>query len=89
MRRSTWARVSDHVVVGIFVRQLLFVCPLLCFLLLLLSVSLLTPEEGNFLSKALVYYCFLVFRRISEYISLELFYVVYLTSCVCSAVHDK
>ena len=27
-----------------------------------------------FLSKALVYYCFLVFRRIGEYISLDLFY---------------
>ena len=53
IRRSTWARVSDHVVLGIRVRQLLFVCPLLCFLLLLLSVPLLTPEEGNFCRKRL------------------------------------
>ena len=36
-------------------------------------VCLLAPEEDS-LSKALVYYCFLVFRRISEYISLDLFY---------------
>ena len=28
------------------------------------------------LSKALVHYCFLVFRRIGEYISLDLFYNV-------------
>ena len=56
--------------------QLFLVCFLLCFLLLLLvlSVYLLTPEEDNFLSKALVFPCFLVFRRIGEYISLDLFY---------------
>ena len=50
-----------------------FVCPLHCFLLLLLSVSILTPEEDNFLSKAFAYYCLLVFHRIGEYISLDLF----------------
>ena len=38
-------------------------------------VYLLSPEEDNFLSKALMYFCFLVFRRIGEYISLDLFYI--------------
>ena len=33
-----------------------------------------------FLSKGLVFPCFLVFRRLGEYISLELFYFVSLTS---------
>ena len=70
----------------IFVHKLL-VCPLLCFLLLL-SVALLIPEEDNFLSKALVYCCFLVFRRIGEYISLEMFYFVSLTS-ICSLIPPK
>ena len=63
----------------------LLVCPLLFFLLLLFSVSLLRPEEDNFLSKVLVCYCFLVFRRIGEYVSLDLFYFVNLTSS-CSLI---
>ena len=42
---------------------------------LLLSVCLLAPEDEN-LPKALVHYCFLVFRRIGEYISLGLVYVL-------------
>ena len=46
----------------------LLICRLFCFLLLLLSVYFLAPDEDNFLSKALV------FRRIGEYISLDLFY---------------
>ena len=37
-------------------------------------------ERRQFLSKARVYYCFLVFRRIGEYISLNLFYCVNHTS---------
>ena len=37
-------------------------------------------RRRHFLSKALVYYCFLVFRRIGEYISLDLFCFVSLTS---------
>ena len=45
-------------------------------LLLLLSIYLLAPEVDDFLSKALVFRCFLVFRRIGEYISLDLFYYV-------------
>ena len=54
--------------------QLRPLCPLRCFLLLLLSIYLLAPERIKiFLSKPLVYYCFLVFRRIGEY-SLDLFY---------------
>ena len=53
----------------------LLICRLFCFLLLLLlSVYFLAPDEDNFLSKALVFPCFLVFRRIGEYISLDLFY---------------
>ena len=48
-----------------FLHQLLLVCLLLCFLLLLLlSVYFLAPNEDNFLSKALVFYCFLVLRRV-------------------------
>ena len=39
------------------------------------------------LSKALVHYCFLVFRRIGEYISLDLFYFVSLTNS-CSLIHQ-
>ena len=57
-----------------FLHHPLLVCSLLCFLLLLLSVYLLAPRRRQFLSKALVRYCFLVFRRIGEYISLDLFY---------------
>ena len=62
------------------VHQLLLACPLLCFLLLLLSIYLLAPEEDISLSKAIVYYCFLVFRSIGEYIFLDLFYFVNLAS---------
>ena len=43
----------------------------LCFLLLL---SIFLTRRRQFLSKALVYYCFLVFRHTGEYISLDLFY---------------
>ena len=38
-----------------------------------LSTNKQKSSSGVFLSKALVYYCFLVFRRIGECISLELF----------------
>ena len=44
-----------------------------------------TPEEDNFLSKTLVFHCFLVFCRIGEYISLDLFYFVNLTGS-CSLI---
>ena len=57
--------------------QLLLVCLLLCFLLLLLlSIHLLAPDEDNFLLKALVFHCFLVFCCIGEYISLDLFHYI-------------
>ena len=49
-------------------------------------ICLTTPEEDLllfFLSKALVYYCFLVFRRTGLHISPELFYFVSLTG-TCS-----
>ena len=36
-------------------------------------ICLLALEEDNFLLKVLVFPCFLVFRRIGEYISLDLF----------------
>ena len=36
-------------------------------------IYLLTTEADNFLSKALVFHFFLVFPRISEYTSLDLF----------------
>ena len=52
---------------------------------LLLSIFL-APDKDNFLSKALVLHCFLVFRRIGEYISLVLFYN--LTSS-CSLIFQK
>ena len=54
------------------------------FLLLLLSIHLLAPEDDN-LPKALAQYCFLVFRRIGEYIFLDLFCFVNLTS-TCSLI---
>ena len=41
-------------------------------------VYLLASEEKKKLSKALVYYCFLVFRRIGEYISLHLCYTLFI-----------
>ena len=52
--------------------QLLLIYPLLYFLLFLLSVSLLSPEEDES-SKAFVCYCFLVFHLIGKYIFLDLF----------------
>ena len=58
--------------------QLLLVCLLLSFLLLLLlSIYLLASEKDNFSVESA---CFLVFCRIAEYISLDLFYFVNLTS---------
>ena len=63
--------------------MLLLVCPLLCSLLLLLSVFL--HPKKSILVKTLVHYCFLVFRLIGEYISLDLFYFVNLTSS-CSLI---
>ena len=51
--------------------------PSFCLLLLLLlSLYFLAPDDDNFLSKALVFPCFLVFCRIDEYISLDLFSVL-------------
>ena len=62
--------------------------PLLYFLLLLLlSINLLAPEDDS-LSKAPVYYCFLLFHRIGEFISLDVFYFVNLTSS-CSLIPQK
>ena len=47
-----------------------------------LSIYLLTPDKDNFLSKVFAFHSlFLVFRRIGECISLDLFYFVSLTSC--------
>ena len=43
-------------------------------------LSSCTRRRQVFFSKALVYYCFLVFRRFGEYISIDLFYFVNLTS---------
>ena len=58
-----------------FLHQPLLICLFLCFgLLLLLCIYLLAYDEDNFQSKALEFPCFLVFRRTSEYISLDLFY---------------
>ena len=37
-------------------------------------------RRRQLLSKVLVYYCFLVFRRVGDYISPDLFYFVNLTS---------
>ena len=47
--------------------------------------SQVTPKQDVFLSKALVYYCVLVFRRIHVYISVDLFYFVSFTSS-CSLI---
>ena len=60
-----------------FLHQLLLVYLLLYFLPLLLSVSLLLSPEEDKMSKALVHYCFPVFRRIGEYILLDLFYILH------------
>ena len=65
-----------------FLHQLLLVCPLLCFLLLPLSIYLLAPEEDNFCRKRLctvVSLCFGI-RCFGGYIFLDLFYFVNLTS---------
>ena len=66
--------------------QLLLVYPLLHFLLLLLSVSLLSPEEDK-LSKALVCYCFPVFHHVGEYVFLDLFHLVS-SVCRCQVPHQ-
>ena len=58
---------------GLVILHQLLVCPLL-LLPSSFVVCLLTPEEDKILSKALVRCCFLVFRCIGEYISLDLFY---------------
>ena len=51
---------------------------------------LLAPDKDNFLSKALVFHCFLVFRRIGEYISLDLFRFVNITSsCLLIPLFDQ
>ena len=47
---------------------------LLCFLLLLMSVFL--HLKKTIFVETLMYYCFLVFCRIGEYISLDLLYFV-------------
>ena len=59
-------------------------CLLLCFLLFVVYLSSCTRRR-HILSKALVSYCFLVFRRTGEYISLDLFYFVKLSSS-CSLI---
>ena len=54
------------------------------------SIYRLSPEEDNFLLKALVFHCFFVFCRIGEYnISLDLFYFVNLTSSCSFIPHDS
>ena len=66
----------------------LLVCLLLFFLLLLLfSIPILTPEEDQG-SKALVFFILCVCRRVGEYVSLELFCFVSLTSS-CSLISWK
>ena len=55
--------------------QFLLVYALLYLFLLLLSVSLLSPEEDESW-KALVCYCFPVFRFIGEYGFIDLFHLV-------------
>ena len=45
-------------------------------------------SPSDFDNKAIVQYCFLVFRRIGEYISLDLFYFVNLTSS-CRFIHSS
>ena len=68
-------RLHSFLYIYIVLHQLLLVCLLFCFLLLLLlPVYFLAPDEDTFLSKVRVFHCFLVFRRIGEYISLHLFY---------------
>ena len=55
--------------------QPLLVCPLLYFLLLLLSVNLLSPEEDESSKARLcVRYCFPVVHHVGEYIFLDLFH---------------
>ena len=68
-----------------FLHQLLIVFFFASFFFLL-SIYLLAPEKDFLLlSKALVSYCFLVFRRTGEYIFLDLFYFVNFTSS-CSLI---
>ena len=45
-------------------------------------------RKRQFLSKALVYYCFLVFRRTGGYISLDLFYFECGTACGTNENHQ-
>ena len=66
----TRSRVDQH-----SLHLFLLVHPLLYFLPLLLSVSLLSPEQDEW-SKALECYCFPVFRLIGEYVFLDLFHLV-------------
>ena len=61
-----------------FLHQLFLVYPLLYFIPLLLSVSLLLSHEEDKTSKALL--CIIVslfFRRLGEYIFLDLFYILH------------
>ena len=46
-------------------------------------------RRRQFLSTALVYYCFLVFRRIGEYISLDLFYVVAIVIVITGSSEEE
>ena len=70
-----------------FLHQLLLVCLLLCFLLLLLlSVNFLAPDEDNFLSKALVFPCFVV--QVNTFPQICSISFVNLTSC-CSLIPQK
>ena len=64
--------------------RLLYICSFLSVLFFasffFFCLSLFLHPKKTILLKALVYYCFLVFRCIGEYISLNLFYFVNLTS---------
>ena len=52
-------------------------------------VIYLSSDEDNFLSKALVFPCFLVLRRIGEYISLVLFCQFCQLTSSCPLIHQK
>ena len=62
------------------VQQLLLVCPLLYFHLFVVVCLSSYIRRRQFLSKALVYYCFLVFSRTGEYFSLEILFIISLKS---------
>jgi len=74
----------------LFLHQLC-VCPLLCFFCCLIFFASFVvclssySQRRQFWLKALVDYCFLVFRHTDEYISLDLFYFVNLTNS-CSPI---